>query len=88
MRSLQRTAVPDAAHRTGTNRSVGPLELQPPAAVVIPGSRGFLEERVVDALVVDRRRFGSAVGAVVAHDEVAPDGTDFARVTRPLQEAP
>src|ERR1019366_4568828 len=53
----------------------------------------LLEKGVVDALVVDGRRLGTAVGAIVAHDEVATHCGNLVRVgrllaVRPLHVAP
>jgi hypothetical protein len=43
----------------------------------IPGDGGLSQEGVIDALVVNRRRHRTAVGPVVAHDEVAIGSGDL-----------
>jgi hypothetical protein len=54
------------------------LQPQPLSIVEVPGDRCLFKKCVVYALVVDRRRFRTAVRAVVPHDEIAADGCDLA----------
>jgi hypothetical protein len=45
------------------------------------------DKRIVDTLVVNRRRFRSAVSSVVAQDEFASDGRDLAGIFDPTTHA-
>lgn len=56
------------------------MEVQPLALVEIQGDGGFFVEGVVDAVVGDGRRLGTAVSAVMAHDVLGVDGCDFVGV--------
>lgn len=88
--SRPRTTFSESSRHVGLNCSVGPLEPQPFALVVIPRNGSLLQKRIVDTVVVDGRRLRATVGTVVIHDEVAVDGSDLARVAdlvvlQPLQ---
>jgi hypothetical protein len=54
----------------------------------IPGDGSLLQKPIVDAMVVDWRRLGAAVNAVMAQDEVAPQGGDLAPVADTVAAQP
>src|ERR1700733_11129141 len=50
--------------------SIRPSQLQPFSGVKVPRYGRFLKERIVNSLVVNRRRLWSTVRIIMAHDEV------------------